>query len=110
MRVLFGKTHFILGNDDLSIEREIFGWRRRKTYDKKSVTAVRQIRRKDPEDSIPGWDLIVEEDTDDCLLSGQSREQCEWLGRIVAGWASVRYVPWDEPRRTADEIDKPAYG
>jgi hypothetical protein len=105
--MLCEKTHFLLGSDELIIEKDLFGWRRRSGYNKQSIKAVRQVKDDaERDEAFRGWSLIIEGDKGVALLRGQAKETVDWLGPVIAKWASVGYIPWEDPAPP----DKPIYG
>lgn len=112
VRTIFGKTHLLFTSKTLTVEKELFGNKKSKTHEKRTVTRVRQEKRGgESSDHSPMWPLILEGCDEEITVGQQRREKSDWLGAVIANWASVPYLSFSEPDHGHErEREEPFYG
>jgi hypothetical protein len=80
-------TAFTFGSDELVVARSLFGYRRRKEFRRAEVRSVAQVK----EGNSPYWSVVVAGSSRLKVLSLLTPDKSQWLGALLARWASVPF-------------------
>ena len=91
--LFFCKKSFRIDQDNLIMETDVLGLKRRKSISKRSIRRLVQVKDGgEDEDSFPSWGLRVEGDKKTTLIFRQPHEESRWLGWVLAQWAGVEFA------------------
>jgi hypothetical protein len=90
-------TRFTFGTDELVVEQSLWRSRHRRSFPRRSVTAVKQIKDGGETDDFPTWGLVVITGEVIPVLCRQPIDKSNWLGPVIAQWAGAPYVPYVSP-------------
>ena len=94
INALFRKQSFHLDYADLTIHTKLWRWQRKKRIPKSSIQELIQIKDGGRgKDSFPSWGLKLQGQPSATLIFRQPYEKSEWLGQVIANWASVPFTP-----------------